>query len=87
MSKLVLAAFNQQHSNNSNSFTCKYNHQAKQRIFIPKFSKTIAKHQEQYVNWRSQINCCFIVNNYIFNSEFHKIQHIAANYEGWYKLY
>ena len=40
--------------------------------------KNIAKRQEQYVNWRSQINRCFTVDSHIFNSEFRKIQHIAG---------
>jgi hypothetical protein len=40
--------------------------------------KNIAKRQEEYVNWRSQINRCFTVDNHIFNSEFRKIQHIAG---------
>ena len=39
MSKLVLAAFNQQPSNNSSSFTRGHNHQVKQRILILKCSK------------------------------------------------
>ena len=40
--------------------------------------KNITKRQEEYVNWRSQINRCFTVDNHIFNSEFRKIQHIAG---------
>jgi hypothetical protein len=40
--------------------------------------KNIAKRQEEYINWRSQINRCFTVDNHIFNSEFRKIQHIAG---------
>jgi hypothetical protein len=45
---------------------------------FPGTEKNIAKRQEQYVNWRSQINRCFTVDNHIFNSEFRKIQHIAG---------
>ena len=40
--------------------------------------KDITKRQQQYVNWRSQINRCFAVDSTIFNSELRKIQHISG---------
>jgi hypothetical protein len=47
----------------------------------PPFSGTeehIAKRQEEYINWRSQLNRCFTIDDQIFNSEFRRIQHIAG---------
>jgi len=40
--------------------------------------KDIAKRQQQYVNWRSQINRCFGVDRHIFDTEYRKIQHISG---------
>jgi hypothetical protein len=40
--------------------------------------KDIAKRQQQYVNWRSQINRCFGVDRDVFNTEYRKIQHISG---------
>jgi hypothetical protein len=40
--------------------------------------KDIAKRQQQYVTWRSQIQRCFGMDEHIFNTEFRRIQHIAT---------
>jgi hypothetical protein len=40
--------------------------------------KDIAKCQQQYVTWRSQIQRCFGMDEQIFNTEFRRIQHIAS---------
>jgi hypothetical protein len=40
--------------------------------------KDIAKRQQQYVTWRSQIQRCFGMDEHIFNTEFRRIQHIAS---------
>jgi hypothetical protein len=40
--------------------------------------KDIAKRQQQYVTWRSQIQRCFGMDDQIFNTEFRRIQHIAG---------
>ena len=40
--------------------------------------KNIAKRQQQYVTWRSQIQRCFGMDQHIFTSEYRRIQHIAS---------
>jgi hypothetical protein len=40
--------------------------------------KDIAKRQQQYVNWRSQIQRSFGMDQHVFNTEFRRIQHIAS---------
>ena len=40
--------------------------------------RDIAKRQQQYVNWRSQINRCFGVDRDVFNTEYRRIQHISG---------
>jgi hypothetical protein len=40
--------------------------------------KDIAKRQQHYVNWRSQINRCFGVDRNVFNTEYRRIQHISG---------
>jgi hypothetical protein len=40
--------------------------------------KDIAKRQQEYVNWRSQCNRCFTIDESVFNSELRKITHIAG---------
>ena len=40
--------------------------------------KHIAKRQQQYMNWRSQIQRCFGMDQHVFTSEYRRIQHIAS---------
>jgi hypothetical protein len=40
--------------------------------------KDMAKRQQQYVDWCSQISHCFDVDCHIFDTEYRKIQHIAG---------
>ena len=40
--------------------------------------KDIAKRQQQYVTWRSQLQRCFSMDAQVFHSDFRRIQHIAS---------
>jgi len=40
--------------------------------------KDIAVRQQKYVNWRSQVNRCFVVDSEVFNTELRRIQFISG---------
>jgi hypothetical protein len=44
--------------------------------------KDITKRQQEYVNWRSQLQRCFGMDQHVFNTEYRRIQHVASLLKG-----